>query len=69
MGVCVTFDDKLVTFVGDIPRKGQMTIFKFPSKQAAKDWYADESYQALSEFRRAGLTLGHGLLWRFDSLV
>jgi len=43
-----------------------MIIFKFPSEQAAKDWYADADYQVLSEHRRAGthlefLTLVHGL--------
>jgi uncharacterized protein (DUF1330 family) len=43
-----------------------MIIFRFPSEQAAQEWYADADYQALSEFRRAGtrmesLTLVHGL--------
>jgi uncharacterized protein (DUF1330 family) len=43
-----------------------MIIFSFPSEQAAKEWYADVDYQAISEFRRAGtrmefLTLVHGL--------
>ncbi|MCP5044723.1 MAG: DUF1330 domain-containing protein, partial [bacterium] len=41
-------------------------IFKFPSEQAAKNWFDDPEYQAISEFRRAGttmrfLTLVHGL--------
>jgi len=31
-----------------------MIIFSFPSEQAAKDWWTDEDYQALSEHRRAG---------------
>lgn len=34
-----------------------MIIFQFPSEQAAKDWYDDADYQALSEFRRAGTSL------------
>jgi uncharacterized protein (DUF1330 family) len=34
-----------------------MIIFKFPSEQAAKGWYADDDYQALSEHRRAGTKL------------
>ena len=43
-----------------------MVIFKFPSEQAALEWYKDPEYQSLSEFRRAGtelqfLTLVHGL--------
>jgi len=41
-------------------------IFSFPSEEAAKNWYNDSDYQALSEHRRAGtrlefLTLVHGL--------
>jgi len=39
---------------GISPRSGRMIIFSFPSEQAAKDWWADEDYQALSEHRRAG---------------
>ncbi len=65
-GEFVTFDDNPITFEGDAPREGRMIIFRFPSEQAAKDWYADEDYQALSEHRRAGtrlefLTMVHGL--------
>jgi uncharacterized protein (DUF1330 family) len=65
-GEFVTFDDNPITFEGEVPRSGRMIIFKFPSEQAAKDWYADEEYQALSEHRRAGtklefLTLVHGM--------
>jgi uncharacterized protein (DUF1330 family) len=65
-GEFLTYDDKPVTLEGDAPRQGRMIIFKFPSEQAAKDWYADADYQALSEHRRAGtrlefLTLVHGL--------
>lgn len=65
-GEFVTYDDAPITFEGESPRSGRMIIFRFPSEQAAKDWYADADYQALSEHRRAGtrlefLTLVHGL--------
>jgi len=65
-GEFLTYDDKSITLEGDAPRSGRMIIFKFPSEQAAKDWYADGDYQALSEHRRAGtrlefLTLVHGI--------
>lgn len=56
-GEFITYDDKPVTLEGYTPREGRMIIFKFPSEQAAKDWYADEDYQALSEHRRAGTKL------------
>ena len=43
-----------------------MVILRFPSEQAARTWYDDPEYQALSEHRRKGttlrfLTLVHGL--------
>ena len=65
-GEFVTFDDQIENFEGDSALQGRVIIFKFPSEDAAKQWYADEEYQALSEFRRAGttlnsLTLVHGL--------
>jgi uncharacterized protein (DUF1330 family) len=65
-GEFITYDDKPITLEGDAPREGRMIIFRFPSEQAAQDWYADEDYQSLSEHRRAGtklefLTLVHGL--------
>lgn len=65
-GEFVTYDDKPINFEGEAPRSGRMIIFKFPSEQAARNWYADVDYQAISEFRRAGtimefLTLVHGL--------
>ena len=56
-GEFITYDDKPVTLEGDTPREGRMIIFKFPSERAAKDWYADADYQALSEKRRAGTKL------------
>jgi uncharacterized protein (DUF1330 family) len=56
-GEFVTYDDNPETFEGSKPLEGRSIIFKFPSEQAARDWYADEDYQALSEFRRAGTAL------------
>jgi uncharacterized protein (DUF1330 family) len=65
-GEFVTFDDNPLTLEGDTPREGRMIIFRFPSEHAARDWYADADYQALSAHRRAGtrldfLTLVHGI--------
>ena len=61
-----TYDDNLEHLEGQSPRTGRMVIFQFPSEEAAKAWWADPEYQALSEHRRAGtnmesLTLVHGL--------
>lgn len=53
-GEFVTYDDSAQTLEGEDPREGRMIIFKFPSEEKAKAWYADPEYQALSEFRRAG---------------
>ncbi|MES2412182.1 MAG: DUF1330 domain-containing protein [Pseudomonadota bacterium] len=52
-----TYDDAPLTFEGTSPRPGRVIIFKFPSEELARNWYADPEYQALSEFRRAGTTL------------
>ena len=65
-GSFVTFDDNPITIEGVSPREGRMIIFSFPSEQTARDWYADEGHQALSEHRRAGtkmefLTMVHGM--------
>lgn len=56
-GEFITYDDNQETFEGTDPIEGRSIIFKFPSEQAAKDWYNDEEYQALSKFRRGGTTL------------
>lgn len=63
-GEFVTYDDKQETFEGTEPLEGRSIIFKFPSEQAARDWYNDEDYQALSEFRRNGTTLKYLTLVR-----
>lgn len=65
-GNFLTFDDNSETLEGVSPRPGRVILFTFPSEAAAKAWYADPEYQALSEHRRAGtrlefLTLVHGL--------
>ncbi|MDX1734193.1 MAG: DUF1330 domain-containing protein, partial [Halioglobus sp.] len=65
-GEFVTYDDNPITLEGDAPRSGRMIIFRFPSEDAAQQWWADGEYQALSEHRRAGtklefLTIVHGL--------
>ena len=56
-GEFFTFDDNTETFEGTSPRTGRMVIFKFPSAEKARAWYADEDYQALSEYRRGGTSL------------
>lgn len=65
-GEFITFDDASETLEGEAPPPGRMIIFRFPSETAAKGWYNDPDYQALSEHRRAGtklnfLTLVHGM--------
>ena len=65
-GEFITFDDNHETLEGTDPLEGRVIIFKFPSEKAAKNWYNDAEYQALSEFRRSGtvlkaLTLVRGL--------
>ncbi|MCX7179361.1 MAG: DUF1330 domain-containing protein [Proteobacteria bacterium] len=56
-GEFVTYDDASHHFEGDAPRTGRMIIFKFPSEEKAKSWYADPDYQALSAHRRLGTKL------------
>ena len=65
-GEFITYDDNHETLEGTDPLEGRVIIFKFPSENAAKNWYNDAEYQALSEFRRSGtvlkaLTLVHEL--------
>lgn len=65
-GEFFTYDDHTVTFEGHSPREGRVVIFKFPNEQAARAWFDDPEYQAISEHRRAGtsmrfLTMVHGL--------
>jgi uncharacterized protein (DUF1330 family) len=64
-GQLLTFDDHIETLEGSAHPQGRMVILKFPSGQAARDWWNDPDYQAISEFRRNGtdtrfLTLIHG---------
>ena len=64
-GEFFTYDDHTHTFEGTA-REGRMVLFRFPSEDAARSWYADPEYQAISEHRRAGtdmqfLTMVHGL--------
>ena len=56
-GEFITFDDAPVHLEGTAPRGGRMIIFKFPSEDQARAWFADPEYQALSEHRRAGTSL------------
>lgn len=65
-GEFITFDDSHQYLEGESALEGRVILFKFPSEEVARQWYEDEEYQALSEFRRAGtslksLTLVHGL--------
>jgi uncharacterized protein (DUF1330 family) len=65
-GEFFTFDDESDTLEGASPIEGRIVIFKFPNEEAARAWYSDPDYQAISEHRRAGtslrfLTLIHGL--------
>jgi uncharacterized protein (DUF1330 family) len=65
-GKFFTYDDSTENFEGLEPLTGRVVIFTFPSEDAARGWYNDPGYQALSEHRRAGtrlrfLTMVHGL--------
>lgn len=56
-GRLLSFDDAPHTFEGQTPREGRLIVATFPSETAAKTWYNDPEYQAISEHRRAGTTL------------
>lgn len=56
-GKFLTFDDKSEKLEGINGLAGRTVLFMFPSKAAAKAWYADPEYQALSEHRRKGTTM------------
>ncbi|MBW2291692.1 MAG: DUF1330 domain-containing protein [Deltaproteobacteria bacterium] len=65
-GEFLTYDDNNANLEGPEPPEGRVVLFKFPSEEAARGWYDDPDYQALSEHRRAGtsmkfLTIVHGL--------
>ncbi len=65
-GEFFTYDDATETFEGLEPLEGRVVIFSFPSEDAARGWYNDPDYQALSKHRRVGtklkfLTMVHGL--------
>jgi uncharacterized protein (DUF1330 family) len=53
-GEFITLDDNSHTFEGNAPPPGRVVMFKFPDEDAAKAWFADPDYQAISEHRRAG---------------
>ncbi|MCJ2376852.1 DUF1330 domain-containing protein [Vibrio sp. ZSDZ34] len=53
-GSFITYDDQATTLEGESPREGRMILFSFPCEDAAKGWWADPEYQAISEFRRNG---------------
>lgn len=56
-GEYLTFDDAADTLEGVAPCEGRMILARFPSETAARGFYEDPDYQALSEHRRAGSTL------------
>lgn len=56
-GEYLTFDDAPDTLEGEAPRQGRMIIGRFPSEAAARAFYADADYQALSERRRSATKL------------
>ena len=56
-GEFITFDDGVESLEGDTPLKGRVVMIKFASAEAARNWYNDPDYQALSEHRRASTDL------------
>lgn len=55
-GEFITFDDNVETLEGD-DVQGRVVLIKFPSAEAARAWYDDPEYQAISEHRRTGTNL------------
>ncbi len=55
-GEFITFDDKVETLEGN-DVQGRVVLIKFASADAARAWYEDPEYQAISEHRRAGVNL------------
>ncbi len=71
-GEFLTVDDRIETFEGKAPPPGRVVIFRFPSEQKARSWYADKEYQALCEHRRTAtklqfLTMVHAIAPRTPS--
>ncbi len=62
-GTFTTLDDAPITLEGEAPPPGRLVLFRFPSEAAARAWYDDPEYQAISKHRRAATTL------RFLTLV
>ncbi|MBF2756024.1 MAG: DUF1330 domain-containing protein [Gammaproteobacteria bacterium AqS3] len=56
-GRFLAYDDNVQHFEGSTPLEGRTVMFEFDSEQAARDWYSDPEYQAISEFRRTGTRL------------
>ena len=56
-GTFLTFDDDTLHFEGNRTRQGRLVLFQLPSEEAAKAWYNDPEYQAISEHRRESTTL------------
>ena len=56
-GEFLTYDDAPITLEGVSPPPGRLVMFRFPSEAAARGWYDDPEYQALSKHRRDGTTL------------
>ena len=56
-GEYLTFDDAPDTLEGEAPREGRMIVGRFPSEAAARAFYDDPDYQALSDHRRGATRL------------
>lgn len=57
-GEFITYDDDIQSLEGEDGPKGRIIILKFPSETAARNWYGDPDYQAISENRHASTDLG-----------